>query len=783
MTHRGKMLGMSVLLLWSTDLASAQMPSMQPDSARDCAVCHLSWVDSFNRPDRTPLIDKPTGPNLVDEQACLGCHDGSVADSRRLVWLEHGHQTGIKPSADMQVPTELPLEEGEITCRTCHTAHAGTGRQTLAEAVFLRMPNDASQLCQACHIDHVKGPELGTHPVGGMPWPVPDELIAAGAKVGPHQQRLICQTCHLAHGSHEDHLLVMGTETGELCQTCHHKLRPGLWQHDAAREHPQNPPLSTDTQRMAIQKMGTKVGPGETLICLSCHKLHHGLSGRRMLADTLADSQICVNCHPDRATMFETDHDLRHSAPNERNRLGQTPEVSGPCGACHSFHQYARQPDPRPLDQTGLCTTCHQQGQCAEKATGMPFSHPAKIDAETATGISTVPLFDVAADSTKRSLGCLSCHDPHETRHGFFLRASSDTLCGECHTDKLNALSGPHDFTKRPDLKNARGFTAEQSGKCGFCHGIHDAPQPALWRATAETPKTLDDRCVTCHVAGGKTGTERASELRHPSGPLTRGKVGRTDGQMPLFDELGEEAKGGFVACASCHDLHAGDVGPDHLLRQVDGEGTVCLDCHRETYAIGTTMHSEKVLSEHFDETRLCSPCHAAHARPGMPAEGMWAGPVGPRDHYDDVRRCTGCHAEGGAGRAITPIDHPEVSYHEPSDSAIRGFLPLVYEKEETENAGRIGCITCHLPHGSVGASPGDTERQIRSRKPMIRPYVAPNLCTSCHGFEGLLRFLYFHHPAKRRAADLIPPVPAEPTRPVPAAGRRSDSSSTEKLP
>jgi hypothetical protein len=48
---------------------------------------------------------------------------------------------------------------------------------------------------------------------------------------------------------------------------------------------------------------------------------------------------------------------------------------------------------------------------------------------------------------------------------------------------------------------------------------------------------------------------------------------------------------------------------------------------------------------------------------------------------------------------------------------------------------------------------------------PMVRPYVAPNVCSSCHGFDGLRRYLYFHdpqlrvaEPATQRAGPVVSP-------------------------
>ena len=54
-----------------------------PDSAKECAICHYRWIDTF-------FVDG-TGSDLVDYAAdkvvakpeiCFSCHDGSVVDSR-----------------------------------------------------------------------------------------------------------------------------------------------------------------------------------------------------------------------------------------------------------------------------------------------------------------------------------------------------------------------------------------------------------------------------------------------------------------------------------------------------------------------------------------------------------------------------------------------------------------------------------------------------------------------------------------------------------------------------
>ncbi len=187
---------------WMT--GAAQGRPTAPESRRDCVICHLEWADAFDRPGANLLIDRPPAPLVAEAETCLGCHDGSVGDARLRVWAENGHRTGMVPPATMQVPEVLPLKDGRIACRTCHTAHGGTGPQTIETIVFLRVPNESGQLCQSCHTGMTKGPAGGTHTLGSMPWPIPQELLDAGAKAGPAEYRLICQTCHTAHGAAQD---------------------------------------------------------------------------------------------------------------------------------------------------------------------------------------------------------------------------------------------------------------------------------------------------------------------------------------------------------------------------------------------------------------------------------------------------------------------------------------------------------------------------------------------------------------------------------------------------
>lgn len=719
-----------IILLCASDAFAQHVAQLQPNSGRDCAVCHLEWVDSFNLPRSITLMDKPAKPQAAESDMCLGCHDGSVADSRREVWLEHSHKTNVTPSAGMTVPQELPLEDGKLACRTCHSAHAADGSVNFQDIVFLRVKNDTGQLCKSCHTDKNQGPEAGSHPLTHLDAKLPKVLADAGSHAGADQRQVVCQTCHAAHGSRTDHLLVMSADSNQLCVTCHDQIRPAMWRADRAHEHPQSPPLRTASQRQAIKDMGTRMGPDNTLVCLSCHKVHHGQAGRAMLADTLADSRMCIRCHEDRANMANSAHDLRKMAPQERNALGQTPQQSGPCGSCHTFHSYARAATPNNGDPQGVCTTCHDEGQVAAKHTGQPFSHPSDIEEGHLPKDIKLALYPSRLDPKKKSVACLSCHDPHQMKQPHFLRSTGDELCANCHGDKVQTMAGDHDFTKNKDLKNARGRTGQEAGKCGFCHAVHNANGPAMWVATPNTPANPDALCAECHRPGAVAADHPVAKFNHPTGPDAKPTAVPANPNLPLFNAQAHPTSSGFVSCASCHDLHQSGKASKNYLRTA-GVTDLCLGCHAEKGQIAGGLHDATTQTakpwpgNKKKPTDLCTGCHKPHSNDEQ--RQRWAvAPqfaIGNSDAY-----CAGCHPNSAPTAdhqqpKIGAMMHPQTV---PADSATRKVahnLPLEQTKA-SQSPDTIVCKTCHDPHTN-----GGVQHLLRTRQGAI----AHELCLSCH--------------------------------------------------
>jgi len=731
--------------------AGAQTLQNMVESRRDCAVCHLEWSVDFDKPGAVLLMDKPNVSMASRESTCLGCHDGSVRDSRKKVWQEQSHKTGVKPPPSMTIPPGLPLEDGKLACRTCHTAHNLPGAEDLTSTFFLRVDNDQSQLCQICHAEKADGPTHGSHPTGPMAVAMPGNLLAAGAKAGPKGQELICQSCHAAHGSQADKLLVLAASDNALCVSCHEKLRPGQWG-EAGHTHPINAPLSTDVQRQAIREMGTHAGPRGTLACLSCHRLHDSPAKAKLLADTLSSSRLCLRCHPDRASVAGTLHDLRKTAPTTRNSLGQTAEDSGPCSACHTPHQSARPPVVAKGDPTGTCLACHADGRLAAvKGSGTHFNHPDDVSrAKLPDGLSLAVLAE-KSDPERAQLTCNTCHNPHDATRARFLRGKPDQLCGDCHVDQMATLAGSHDFTQRPTARNGLGKSVAETGKCGFCHNVHHGNGPAIWIATNTAPANAADMCVQCHNKTGLASKHPAPLFSHPTGimsPATRPSAV----PLPLFDAAGQRVEShGLVQCASCHNPHA-DSGKSSLMLRVPGNTSdLCLRCHAEKSTLFGSIHDSMTNPAWPGAGAgkdLCMACHRAHAND--PTRKLWAiAPASGVATADGV--CIACHqknrwaqGEASAADAIDPpasvgaMMHPQIMpTTRPNFDQAADAIPMVGDCTlplvpaiGSQSRTRIGCETCHNPHAGRG------ERSLLRSPDPSRP---EKVCFQCHKSESSL--------------------------------------------
>ena len=610
-----------------------------PNSSKECAICHIRWVQAFDR--NKPENQENPMQDVLERQAgsgdmCLSCHDGSVTDSRFEIWSTNHHTTDSKPPESINIPTNIfPLDaQGRMTCATCHTAHAVPESSDLKTVIFLRQPNIDSSLCLSCHSEHAQKNDF-QHPLEKVDYPIPLEIIDAGGKTSDDGETIICQTCHEPHGARNSWMLVL--PPSKLCIACHTDKNPesnppaGAPMHHIGQTFPNfNPPASLLEEKATF-------GPNGELTCLSCHRLHDASGAWPLLIRKNENSSLCLDCHKNEKAVIGTLHDLRLSSPETVNAKGQTASQSGPCGACHRIHGWARVvPDANRPHSSG-CMECHESGGPGSVERLYVDSHtvgkPIPEDMKT-----ILPL-----DKKTHSIGCLTCHDPHipsmlantseaaqatqlnlsdpETNNSMnqvhsnvqaplsFLRYKGSELCSLCHKNLLDLPGQPHNpETFESSVCEALAINSS-IGACRVCHLIHNAKGPYLWsRKPITDAGNITDLCGTCH----EDKLDIQNSIHDPN-------------SAQWSQKLGYKSKGSCIDCHLIHDPNE-EGGIWSAIKTEDDTSQSCETCHQDNgpaesmktehmgKIVGTDVNDIPVNMKLSQDRRiLCTTCHDIH--------------------------------------------------------------------------------------------------------------------------------------------------------------------------
>lgn len=711
------------------NLASGR--EVMPNSSKECAICHIRWVQAFDR----IKLQKDRMQDVFERQAgsgdmCLSCHDGSVTDSRFKVWSTRHHTTDSVPSASVKIPTEtFPLDDkGQMTCATCHTAHAVPDSSDLKTVIFLRRPNIDSSFCLACHPEHAQKNDF-QHPLGQVDYSIPQEILDAGGKTSADGHTVICQTCHEPHGARNAWMLVL--PPSKLCIACHTEKSPetnppaGAPVHHIGRVYSGFEPPETLLDERAV------FGSNGELSCLSCHRLHDASGAKPLLIRKNEDSSLCLDCHKKEKAVLDSPHDLRSSSPETVNAAGQTASQSGPCGACHRIHGWARDVPETNRPHSSGCMECHQSG--GPGSVDRPY-----VDAHTVGKPvpDDMPIV-LPLDKDTNSIGCLTCHDPHspfsaeagaetietamdsndlQKQHHSritvspdqagsevqaprsFLRYEGSNLCVLCH-DKLTDLPGqPHDPARFGSAARSILALHPSIGPCRVCHITHSAQGPYLWaRKPATDAGRIADLCGSCH----------------------RDKMGVQDSvHDPQTNEWAQKL--GYISKGSCIDCH--------LIHDPNDEGGIWAYVKNEG-----------------DVSQSCEMCHRAGA-PGQAMETAHVGKsigtkiINPPENMlmtSDARiTCTTCHdihqKQQDTKLLVAPISRLCGTCHEDK----LGIQDSVHDPGTNDWAKELGfvskgsCIDCHPPHGPKEKG-GIWATIIKDEK------VPAESCETCHRTAG----------------------------------------------
>jgi hypothetical protein len=192
------------------------------------------------------------------------------------------------------------------------------------------------------------------------------------------------------------------------------------------------------------------------VVCSTCHDSHAGVpyhseveNGAGTPDDIFlrnnagGDSPLCTACHNDKSVVEATDHDLRKIIPDEPVSDNMSAEDAGLCLQCHAVHNALsesflmnRVPGPEiiagwdkktsaPGAMTGMCTSCHQPGQCAQEKIPLYGLHPPRLYTGMISSESNVSdrnvkhsagmylLMDNETAPGLEDIVCTTCHDPH----------------------------------------------------------------------------------------------------------------------------------------------------------------------------------------------------------------------------------------------------------------------------------------------------------------------------------------------------------------------------------
>ena len=594
-----------------------------------CSSCH-SVHQAGSSPKRPyKLLTAP----IRRSQLCILCHR-----EKRESTKNHPIQIAIRSTSKGKVKF-FSGPGNTLQCMTCHGVHQ---KKKLPEILV----ETRDQLCRDCHEDAYL--LLGTDHDMRVTAPGGKNVLGEDIKSGG-----VCSACHVPHGARGPYLWARPLRSGAasagiasaLCKSCHEKdglaqKKPiGVFTHptnvDFRDKAPRGLPLYKSHGRLRLVQ------------CTTCHNPHRWQPGvmkqgngknvegtpetsfLRMPANKTPG--LCGVCHSEQLLVKDTEHDMRVTAPGEKNIVGEDVKSGGVCSACHVPHN-ARGPYlwARPLrsdsrdvgTSTRLCESCHSEGGPAHKKLTGSNTHPTNVvfKGDVPKGL---PLF--ASNGRSHLVQCVTCHDPHrwypllkkkgpgENKEGTeatsFLRLPNlnrPLLCGSCHREKAYVCGTDHDLRlSAPNYKNLLGKPVDRISPCAACHAVHNAQTKVfLWVAPlGQGQDFVEQTCYGCHQKGGVAGRKTVSAGSHPLElyfgyqkkylPLVMVK------QVPLFTKDGRRSQKGEITCATCHDPHIWDDANPGIVPGKNVEGTIA----------NSFLSGRNLLMENF-----CSICHGPSA-------------------------------------------------------------------------------------------------------------------------------------------------------------------------
>lgn len=669
----------------------------------NCSLCHIRESVFFDPSFLTPGEEK----TFDEERVCGSCHNGSVQDSRAVLWKGAQH------------PAPPTGKGGGRTCTACHSPHVKGGWGVLAgSGVSLR--KGGSAVCAGCHPDRAVKP--GTLHAG--------RIGDAG-----------CPDCHAAHGGSGKALL---REAGSaLCRRCHASIDParsgghpldgrvpgkgaeinlpGCLEchpaHRSGRGGARSVDACVSCHRFGEGNAGAGVAshPGEET-CTTCHTFHAkaGEGGRAFRGKEIRPEGLCRGCH---ASRWAADvKEGRAAGTHVTLASANGREI---CSRCHRMHEapagtsLLRSPKPY------SCLECHEAQNTIREEGGIALAHPVFEKVPKGRLTETVREKSLLVGSSGEIV-CRTCHKVHA--------AVKETPLLSPGTEKAESCFWCHPAMRGKSHGGAAPGTVIQ---CLECHPVHGRKISGgdPWRSM----------CRRCHP-----GTSQ-----HQERPGDR-ETGKAD-DLPRFDPRGRKSPFGAVTCPTCHEPHGGGEGEKRVRKPYRPNGFLCTACHMKQDTVVLTPHDLRGIAGNS----VCEPCHRPH---GGESPWMWGPTRETGERGEDS--CRACHLAGegkGLGSRLPPGGHPT---NVMASRPLPDRFPRIGPDGETSRAGVVSCPTCHDVHGSgimpVGRGVGKLLR--RPAEKGSGDLRNEEICSECHhgkaGKHGTADCLSCHPPHSDEARE-----------------------------
>lgn len=207
-------------------------------------------------------------------QSCQRCH---------LLDVAFNHPTNVRPT--MAVPAHLPLDQGRVTCTTCHTQTQHTGRGV---GPMLRPMVAVESFCAQCHQSSAAGRSNvhASNTERAHLRPKSSDSTRSRAPARLDDESLSCMSCHDGATAVD-----VGSHSGM-------SGAPAI----GPREHPIGVAYPTSAigdgehRLVAPQRLDERIRLFDQAIgCGSCHSIYSGQDNLLVMSNQR--SRLCLSCH------------------------------------------------------------------------------------------------------------------------------------------------------------------------------------------------------------------------------------------------------------------------------------------------------------------------------------------------------------------------------------------------------------------------------------------------------------------------------------------------------